>query len=318
MSTSESSARPPATPALVSVVVTCYNHARFLPQAIDSVLAQTYPHFEIVVVDDGSTDDTPAVLARYPQVRYIRQTNQGVSAARNRGCQETSGQHLVILDGDDRLLPGALAAGVNCLREHPTCGFVFGWCRLINAEGEPLPTPQPTYKGDDTYLALLHSNFIWMPAMVMFQRAAFERAGGFAGAADHSGDYELYLRLARQFPVRCHEQTVAEWRQHGANTSRNFALMLKRTLVALRAQKEFVRTNKRYEAAYRQGMVHYRDFYGDQVVDEIRAHVRRREWGKALRGALVLLRYHPRGLARHAARKISVTAHRIVGGRKYA
>src|SRR5262245_20604446 len=93
---------------LVSVIIPCYNHAHYLGEAIESVLAQTVQDFEIIVVDDGSTDSTADVAARYPRVRYVRQNNQGLSAARNTGIKHGLGRFLVFLDADDLLLPGAL------------------------------------------------------------------------------------------------------------------------------------------------------------------------------------------------------------------
>src|SRR6266446_9539630 len=103
---------------LVSVVIPCYNQAHFLGEAIDSALAQTYPHLEIVVVDDGSTDNIAAVVARYPGVRYFRQENQGLAAARNTGLRHSVGERLVFLDADDRLMPGAIEVGLACFRDH--------------------------------------------------------------------------------------------------------------------------------------------------------------------------------------------------------
>src|SRR4051794_20689664 len=106
----------------VSVVITCFNQARFLAEAIESVQRQR-PR-ETVVVDDGSTDDTAAVVAHYPQVRYLRQRNQGVVAARNRGLRECGGDYVVFLDGDDVLLEGAIEAGARLLDGAPGLGFV--------------------------------------------------------------------------------------------------------------------------------------------------------------------------------------------------
>src|ERR687894_2072239 len=99
---------------LVTVVIPCYNQAHFLGEAIESVLSQTYPHFEIVVVDDGSTDNTSEVASGYPpdKVRLIRQENKGLSAARNAGLGRSGGEYVVFLDSDDRLLAEALEVGV--------------------------------------------------------------------------------------------------------------------------------------------------------------------------------------------------------------
>ena len=116
---------------LVSVVIPCYEQARFLSEAIESVLAQTYPHFEVVVVDDGSADNASEVAARYPGVRCVRQENRGLAEARNTGIRRTNGSFMVFLDADDRLLPDALEAGLGCFEEHPECALVYGHCSFM-------------------------------------------------------------------------------------------------------------------------------------------------------------------------------------------
>src|ERR687898_3129642 len=114
--------------ALVTVVIPCYNQAHFLGEAIESVLSQSYPNFEILVVDDGSPDDTSEVASRYPpqQVRLISQKNQGVSAARNTGIGHARGEYVVFLDADDRLLPEALEAGGGGPGARPERALVSG------------------------------------------------------------------------------------------------------------------------------------------------------------------------------------------------
>jgi len=104
---------------LVSVVIPCYNQAHFLGEAIESVLAQSYPNFEIIVVDDGSTDDTSEVARRYPGVRLVRQENKGLSGARNAGLAHSEEEYVVFLDADDRLLPDALETVLEHLEAHP-------------------------------------------------------------------------------------------------------------------------------------------------------------------------------------------------------
>src|SRR3954469_14899324 len=102
----------------VAVVIPCYKQANYLPDAIQSVLDQTHDRVEIVVVDDGSPDNTREVAARYATVRYVRQENQGLASARNTGIRESVSPYLVFLDADDRLLPNALAAGLACFAAH--------------------------------------------------------------------------------------------------------------------------------------------------------------------------------------------------------
>jgi cellulose synthase/poly-beta-1,6-N-acetylglucosamine synthase-like glycosyltransferase len=122
----------------VAVVITTYNHANFLSDAIASVLAQTRPADEIIVVDDGSTDEPSAVVARYPEVRFIHQTNQGLAAARNTGLRAASSEAIVFLDADDRLLANALAEGVACLAREPRSGLVYGGYRCTDANWRPI------------------------------------------------------------------------------------------------------------------------------------------------------------------------------------
>ena len=106
----------------VSVIIPTYNHAHFLPDALSSVLTQTRPADEIIVVDDGSCDNPGAVIERFPGVRLIKQENRGRSAARNTGLWNANSSHVVFLDADDRLLPNALEVGLNCAATFPDCG----------------------------------------------------------------------------------------------------------------------------------------------------------------------------------------------------
>jgi glycosyltransferase involved in cell wall biosynthesis len=282
---------------LVSVVIICYNHGRYLAEAIDSVLAQTLGDVEVIVVDDGSTDDTPAIAARYPTIRYLRQRNQGMSAARNSGFRASRGRYLSFLDADDRLLPEALIAGATCLREHPECAFVSGHYRMIGIDGEPIPTePRPSVTSDH-YRVLLERNYIGMHATVLFRREALESVSGFDRSMRACDDYEIYLRIARHSPVYSHDRTVAEYRWHGANTSLNFRLMLRSTLRPLRAQWRHVKGNLELEAAYRMGVLHWQRYYGRPLLAETLTRLREPEkWLSAALGLGTLLRHYPRGL----------------------
>src|SRR6266480_3276045 len=163
---------PAPEAALVSIIIPCYNQADFLSEAIESALEQTYTNREVLVVDDGSRDSTPQVAAAYAGVRYIRQENSGVSAARNAGVTQSRGEYLVFLDADDRLLPKALEIGVGSLRQHPTCAFASGYCRLIAADGSPLWEYEPRRISSEHYLELLRGNYIWCPGSVIYQRSA--------------------------------------------------------------------------------------------------------------------------------------------------
>jgi glycosyltransferase involved in cell wall biosynthesis len=301
---------------LVTVVIPCYNQAHFLTEAIESVLSQSYPNFEVVVVDDGSTDDTSEVASRYPQkVRLIRQENRGLSGARNTGIGHASGEYVVFLDADDRLLPKALEVGIEQLEAHPECAFVSGHCRWISGDGSPLAGWKQDRVEGDPYVELLRGCPIFVPA-VTYRRSVFESVGGFDTSFKASEDYDLYYRIARKFPIYCYDTLVAEIRRHDANMTHNSVLMLKAHLTALRPQWAHVKGDGRYEEAYRAGVRLWRDWYGDPLVEEVKAQLREGEWGRALRGVLVLLRYYPQGLAllserRMLARRLQVSKQRL-------
>ena len=117
----------------VSVIIPTYNSARFVVQAVESVLAQTYSDFEVIVVDDGSTDNTPVALAGYRQkIRYLHQENRGPSAARNAGYRASQGDYVLFLDSDDLIPPDTLERQVSFLNDHPEFGLVYSASQQIN------------------------------------------------------------------------------------------------------------------------------------------------------------------------------------------
>lgn len=290
----------------VSVIITCYNQARFLSDAIESVRAQERGDCDLLVVDDGSTDDTAEVAARHKDVRVIRQENRGLAAARNTGLHASSGDYLVFLDADDRLLPNALNAGVSCLNEHPECAFVYGRYYHIAADGSPLRRETSHIENAD-YAALLRFNVIGMHATVMYRRPVLESLGGFDTSFGACEDYELYLRITRGFPISSHRHTVAEYRIHDANMTRDPVLMLKTALAALGSQREHIESSEILRQAYREGMGRWRNLYGEMLVEQVRLRARAYEWRRVLRGAMILARHHPRGLFANIYRKVRRT-----------
>jgi hypothetical protein len=231
----------PGEMALVSVVIPCFDQAGFLGEAIESVLAQTYPHFELIVVDDGSHDNTAEVAGRYPGVRVLRQENQGLPAARNAGLNASSGDFVTFLDADDRLKPRALEIGLQTLRAHPDCAFVSGQVELTGHDGSLLRAAQHLIVDRDHYRVLLQGNPILSPATVMYRRQAFDVVGGFDPKLAACEDYDLYLRLTRRFQAYTHDECVAEYRHHGDNMHRDPARMLVGALAALRKQRKHAR-----------------------------------------------------------------------------
>ena len=294
---------------LISVIVPCFNHGRFLREALASV-GTLGVRTEIVVVDDGSTDSTPEVMATFEtanEFRGVRQQNGGLAAARNRGLRESRGKYIVFLDADDRLAPGALDIGAARLDERPECAFVSGRCKMMSQDGTLLPTPRQPRIVRDHYRELLRRNYIWMPAVVMFRRDPLERIGGFNSDIDAAADYEVYLHLARHYPVHDHAQVVAHYRRHDANMSGNAGRMLRETLAVMKSQRPFLEGDEASLAAYEEGVRAWQEFYGAHLATEIRSAVRSYRWLEALSKTAVLGVYHPRGLWHHVRHKAQLT-----------
>src|SRR5215203_1055396 len=283
----------------VSVVIPCYNQARFLGEALQSVLCQGYPVLEIIVVDDGSKDSTEEIASGYTKadtrVRVIRQENRGLAAARNRGLSEAGGEYVVFLDSDDRLVSEALEVGVRELEAHPGCAFVSGICRKITADGSVVPEWEQFRVRDDPYLELLRSCPVYVPT-VMYRRSVFDAVGDFDTSYKAAEDYDLYYRILKCFPVYCHETLVAEIRRHDTNMTHDRTLMLKYNMDALRSQRRRVKGDARYREAYKAGESLWRDWHGTPVVKQVRAHFREGRWKEGIRGTLALLRYYPQGI----------------------
>ena len=204
----------------VAIVIPCFRHARFLRRAIDSALAQTVAPAEIIVVDDGSPDDVEAVVESWPQVRLIRQQNRGPSAARNAGMAAAASEKIVFLDADDVLLPGAIASGLQAFAGNREAAFVYGAFRKSGWLGS-----SPHVRPPATRLDLIRSNSIGMIGAVMFDRAKLVRSGGFDEGLRIAEDWDLYLRLSREFPFVAHGQLVACYTRHRRNTTNDVPRM---------------------------------------------------------------------------------------------
>lgn len=297
---------------LVSVIVPCYNQAHYVGDAIASVLAQTWPQREIIVVDDGSRDNPAAVVSRYAGVRLIRQANQGVSAARNHGLRESRGEFLVFLDADDRLTPNALQTHLQHLQARPDCAFAAGHYREIAADGSVLNTPKQRVVTSEHYRTLLGGgDCVWLPAAVLYRRTELEALGGWHEALSGCADWELYLRLARHSPICCHAQVVAEYRQHLPSMSRNSAAMLRDALAVFAAQAEFVRAHPEFAAAYQDGLHNARGYYGERLTTDIRLNIRERRWPLVWEGVGTLARCYPQAIPRHVWVKVMNLLRRI-------
>jgi glycosyltransferase involved in cell wall biosynthesis len=210
----------------VSIIIPVYQGDRFLAEALESVLNQTYINYEIIVVDDGSTDNSLEVLEHYfEKIRYVFQENQGVAAARNYGIKIAKGELIAFLDQDDLWLPDKLALQVACFDEHPELGIVHcGWQR-VNAIGETLGEVKPWENVPILDLAgWLQSMPILLSAMI-FKRESLERIGRLDTRFKQACDVDLVQRLAlKGCQTRWVRDILVHYREHDRNDSLNTPL----------------------------------------------------------------------------------------------
>lgn len=273
---------------LVSVIIPCYHQAHYLAEAIESVLVQTYPHVETLVIDDGSPDNTAEIAARYPGVRCVAQPNRGVSEARNLGIRRSNGTFLIFLDADDRLRPDAIETGLECFRRHPEVAFVSGRLRFISADGHTLYERQGHTVERDHYAAMLRRNYISAPCGAMCRRDVFESVEGFNPSLSVCADYDFYLRVLRQFPAWSHDLEVAEYRRHGLGLSNRSGRMLREALTVLRTHRRYAKGNPTLARAYRSGIRFWKSIAADLLAQEIRTAWQDGRSSDALRGVLHL------------------------------
>src|SRR5258708_32441567 len=152
----------------IALVINTYEQAHFLPASIESAMKQTVRFDQVIVVDDGSTDNPASVVANYPGVRLIRQSNAGLAAARNTGLNAASSDYIIFLDADDLLTPSAVSAGLACHAENPGAGLVYGAHRRIGADGESLGGDVYRTIEADALRTFLGANAIGMHATVVY------------------------------------------------------------------------------------------------------------------------------------------------------
>jgi glycosyltransferase involved in cell wall biosynthesis len=285
-----------ATRASVSVVIPCHNAAAFIRASVESALAQTTAPLEVVVVDDASTDVSREIIKAIPGVTLLALAKGGVSNARNEGLRATSGPLVLFHDADDRLLPNAVEAGVQAFAAHPECGFVYGFATQIDADGAPMETAPPEPVASAGYATLLAGSPPAPPSTVLFRRTALEVVGGFDAVREPVEDVDMYLRVARKFPVHCHGVTITEYRRHGENVSaRSPSRTLRAAFAMLEAQREAIDGDPRLLAALDDGKRYFRDIFGESLAFELADSIRGGDVRKALSIAPLAAR-SPRGL----------------------
>lgn len=266
---------------LVSVVIPTYNHARYVCEALESVFAQTCQDYEVIVINDGSPDNTAAVLrpwAESGKIRYLEQLNAGQGAARNRGLSEARGEFVAFLDDDDVWPADKLAWQIASLREHPNWVMVAGSDGHVESDGSRRePDAASGAVSLHTVDTIFEHNRLGSPGQVLIRRSTLDAVGGFDPAIWGCDDLDLWLRLAARGPVALVEKNALYYRRHATNASHAAERMFWNAMRAARKNSPLVSPARR-ASAWR-GMLRCAYHYsGCRVVEAATSHFPRRGW----------------------------------------
>ena len=206
----------------VTVMLPTYNRAHFLPTAVESVLGQTRGDFELVVVDDGSTDETPAVMEAFrdERIRLIRQENRGISGALNRALAHARGEIIARIDSDDRWLPNLLEKEMGILEKRPEVGLVYSRAQAMDETGRPLAqvlgVPE-RYPGE-TLKSLLYGDFV-CTITTLVRKRCLDEAGPFDESLSGNEDWDMWIRLAPVCKFHFLDEVLAHFRMHSHRTT---------------------------------------------------------------------------------------------------
>ena len=237
-------------PDRISVVIACYNYARYLAEAIQSVLDQNYPDLELIVVNDGSTDNSLSIMQEMAEChgfKVIDQSNAGVSAATQAGFEQVTGEYFVFFDADDVMLPGRLVSQQGYLKAHPDVGCCGANFLYIDADGQSMPGAVFKRAGQFGFSEIFRSK-AWMGTPTsMYRTQAVRDAGGFDLSLPIQ-DQPLELQVAYAgYSMHIIEDVVTLYRQHGGNKShayrKNFPVYLG-SLERYREHGEFMRAKR--------------------------------------------------------------------------
>ena len=227
--------------AKVDIIIPAYNSAKYLPQAITSVVAQTFEDWKILLVDDGSTDNTAEVVSPFlealgEKIQYIKQSNGGLPAARNTAIRNSSAEFLALLDADDVWLPSRLLESLKCFESRPQVGLSYGFISRINQSSELIDT----WEGNKKYACGNIASSIYMLKVnlpcptITFRRKCIEEVGVFDESLRATEDRDLWLRIAQRYEVGLASAVIAYYRTSAGSMSTDPERMLN-------AQLQFIR-----------------------------------------------------------------------------
>lgn len=220
---------------LVSVIVPCFNGERWIGQALQSVCAQTYPHWELIVINDGSTDGSEAVINAFtdPRIRQIKQTNRGLSKVRKRGVQEANGKFIAFLDYDDLWHAEKLSRQVTYLDAHPEVGVVYTNAHHIDAEGHVIGRRYGTPPGKGWLLErFLRAGVAVAINSTLIRHSSLDMVDPINDRLYGCDDFDLLVRLASRFPFGYIDECLVQLRYHDTNMSWNEEMCLDQFILA--------------------------------------------------------------------------------------
>ncbi len=220
---------------LVSVVVPAYNVSKTIRDTIDSILKQTFSDFELIIINDGSTDNTLQVIegVRDPRVQVYSYENGGLPEARNRGIKRATGEFITFMDADDLWTPDKLESQVAALQKNPAAGLAYSWTCFMDSEGKSFSQDLPSYLEGNVYPQLLIGNFITSGSNVMLRASTVKSVGGFDPSLKSIEDWDYWLRVAAKwaFVVVPHYQIL--YRQSATSMASKIDVMEKYSLMVI-------------------------------------------------------------------------------------
>ncbi|MEB3360489.1 MAG: glycosyltransferase [Synechococcales bacterium] len=211
----------------VSVIIAAYNAMTYLPKTLDSVFAQTFQDFEVIVIDDGSRDNIKqwAEHLTDPRVQFLSQENSGSAAARNTGLAKASGTYIAFLDADDLWEPTKLAKQVNVLDTDPQAGLVYSWVATIDADDQPQGKVCQNSEEGNVWPRLIEHDLIECGSNPMIRACCFDKVGNFDTSFPYAQTWEMWLRIAAAYPFRVIPEPLVSYRFHPGNTSKQWQKM---------------------------------------------------------------------------------------------
>ncbi|MEM9923939.1 MAG: glycosyltransferase [Cyanobacteria bacterium P01_D01_bin.50] len=240
----------------VSVIIPAYNAMIYLPKTVESVLKQTFTDFDVIIVNDGSSDNIEqwANTITDNRVKLVSQKNQGAAAARNTGIAHAKGEYIAFVDSDDLWEPSKLEKQVYCLDNNPDVGLVYVWVASIDAKGNDLGKLYSNHSEGYVWEKMLQGNIVWSGSAAMVRRDCFEKLGVFDQNLRFAEDWEMWIRISRNYSFAAIKEPLVYYRHHPNNKSQhyikkidNFRLIIEKSFESVPFELLYLR-NKSYSA----------------------------------------------------------------------